>query len=65
VYAGDNLHCRGFTAACAASITPVGAWFLLLGGSLSAGCGPSSDGAALATTRYNGPTECNLGKRAT
>jgi hypothetical protein len=37
VYAGDNLRCR------AASITPVGAWFLLLERLDDLGRGPSSN----------------------
>src|SRR3982074_2474556 len=42
----------GHRAACAASITPVGAWFLLLGRLVECGRGPSSNGSDLSKRKF-------------
>jgi hypothetical protein len=43
---------RVHRAACAASITPVGAWFLLLGRLVECGRGPSSNGSDLSKRKF-------------
>jgi len=43
---------RVHRAACAATITPVGAWFLLLGRLVECGRGPSSNGSDLSKRKF-------------